>query len=140
MTEKKKENIMGGTLEWKGGLALSGAADGGGRLEFDGARAGLKPTEALLLGLAGCMSMDVVSILEKKRVKLESYSARIEGEKSDTFPKYFKRAELTLTAKGEGLDEAKFSRAVELSKEKYCSVLHSLRQDFTLEVRTVIEG
>lgn len=139
MTQEKKENTMGGTLEWKGGLTLSAAADGGGRLEFDGAGAGLKPTEALLLGLAGCMSMDVVSILEKKRVRLERYTARIEGEKNDIYPKYFKKASLILTARGEGLDETKFSRAVELSKEKYCSVLHSLRRDFELEVKTVIE-
>jgi len=139
MTEENKTaEIVKGTLNWTGGFSFDAVSGKGHKFAFDG-RGGLTPSDALILSLAGCMSIDVVSILEKKRVKLEKYTAEIEGEKTTTFPKHYKSATLTITAKGDGLDENKLGQAVELSREKYCSVLFSLRQDLEFTVKTIVE-
>lgn len=139
-SEKNTEEKPGGKLVWNGGLSLAGESFKGGKINFlGGEEKGLTPTDALLLSLAGCMSMDIVSILAKKRVDIENYEVEIEGEKNTDYPKYFKSARMVIRLKGKGLDQAKLDRAVELSREKYCSVLHSLREGFSLEVKTVIE-
>ncbi len=87
----------------------------------------------------GCMSIDVLTILQKGRVEVTSLETRVEAERAPEPPKYFTRVRLTFSLEGPSPEErGKVDRAIELSREKYCSVFHSLRPD--LEFETVVEG
>ncbi len=130
------------TLTWAGAdLAFVGMTQEGYEIEFDAnVQAGCKPTDALLLALAGCMGIDVVMFLQKMRMKLASFRLDVVGERNPTPPQYFKAAEIVMHLAGEGLDTKKIDRAVSLSREKYCSVYNSLRKDLELKVRYVVDA
>jgi putative redox protein len=126
------------TLRWTGeGLAFEGGVDGGPTLILDSdGKAGPSPTQTLLLSLAGCMGVDLVMILGKSRVPVQALEVVVTGERNDDAPRYFRSLVLTYRLKGPGEeDQVKLERAVHLSKEKYCSVLHTLRPDLALDVR-----
>ncbi len=85
------------------------------------------------------MSIDVLMILQKGRVTVNSFETRVEAERAPDPPRYFTRVRLTFALDGPSPEErSKVDRAIQLSREKYCSVLHSLRSD--LEFDTVVEG
>ena len=89
----------------------------------------------VLLGLAGCMGVDVVDILKKSRVPVEALEVEVEGERAPDPPRRYVRIHLVYRVKGPGEeDQAKLERAVALSRDKYCSVLHSLRPDLDLSI------
>ena len=125
-------------LRWRGdGLVFLGGAPGGPEIALDSeGKAGPSPTQVLLLALAGCMGVDVRMILEKSRVPLESLEVRVEGDRVEDAPRRFRSIRLTYLLRGpsEG-DRPKVDRAVELSRETYCSVLHTLRPDLELDIR-----
>jgi len=126
------------SLRWRGdGLVFVGGVLGGPEIVMDGeGNAGPSPTQALLLALAGCMGVDVRVILEKSKVPVESLVVDVEGDRVEDAPRRFHSVRLTYRLKGPAReDQAKLERAVELSREKYCSVLHTLRPDLSLDVR-----
>ncbi len=125
-------------LRWSGeGLVFHGGPDGAPEVTLDSAAAaGPSPTQFLLLSLAGCMGVDVRLILEKSRVPIESLEVEVEGDRVETEPRRFKAIRLTYRLKGPTeADQPKLDRAVGLSRDKYCSVLHSLRPDIDVDVR-----
>ena len=95
-------------------------------------KAGPTPMDALLLSCAGCAGADVVSILQKMKVKLDTVSIEITGYRRAEHPKRFTDLKYLFRFAGEGLDRVKAERAVKLSFEKYCSVLHSLHPGIRL--------
>lgn len=127
----------GVTLRWSGQEDLfhgRGAADLEIPLDGDGER-GPSPTELLLLSLASCMGVDVRMILEKSRVPLETLEVEVEGERAPEPPRRFTRIRLVYRLRGPAEeDEPKLQRAIDLSRDKYCSVLHTLREDLELEI------
>jgi len=126
------------SLRWRGdGLVFVGGAPGGPEIVMDSdGNDGPSPTQTLLLALAGCMGVDVRMILEKSRVPVESLLVDVEGDRVEDAPRRFHAVRLTYRLKGPAReDQAKLERAVELSREKYCSVLHTLRPDLSLDVR-----
>ena len=130
-----------GVLRWTGeGLAFSGRIGSGPTVTIDGAaKLGPSSTDSLLLGLMTCMSIDVLMILQKGRVTVNSLETRVEAERALDPPKHFTRVRLTFALDGPSPEErSKVDRAIELSGEKYCSVLHSLRSDLVFD--TVVEG
>ena len=132
--------IVKTTLAWKQDLVFTGVTPQGYEIEFDAqAQWGCKPTEALLLSLAGCMGIDMVSILTKMRIKLASFRMEIEGQRNPTPPQYYKEVEIVLHIAGKNLDSGKVERAIALSQNKYCSVYNSLRTDLVMNVRYVLE-
>ena len=132
--------IVKTTLVWERDLVFTGATPQGYEIEFDAqAQWGCKPTEALLLSLAGCMGIDMVTILTKMRITLASFRIEIEGKRNPTPPQYYKAVEIVLHIAGKNLDPRKVERAIALSKDKYCSVYNSLRPDLALNVRYVLE-
>ena len=91
------------------------------------------PVQALLLALAGCTAADIVDILGKMRVSMSGLEVRVEGDRNAEAPRYFKAIRMRYVVRGlVAEDKPKLERAVQLSHEKYCSVLHSLRQDIQI--------
>ncbi len=126
-------------LEWKRDLLFTGEMDGR-ELVLDGKRQdGLSPMEALMFALAGCMAIDLVHILGRMRAELHSLKTEIEGERAQTEPKRFTRIRLRYILTGTGIKPSDVERAIALSREKYCSVYHSLRQDMDLVTSYVIQ-
>jgi putative redox protein len=126
------------TLRWAGeGLRFEGGAEGGPAVRLDGAgAAGASPMQSLLLALGGCTAADVVDILGKMRVPLEGVGVevRLESERAPDPPRRYTRIRLLYRVSGLAAEhEAKVRRAVALSHETYCSVLHTLRADTALE-------
>ena len=120
-------------LDWDGELRFTVRAGDSTLILDSGAAAGPSPMQALAFALAGCMAIDVVHILTKGRHPLTGLSASLTGERADTEPRRFTRIALHFTAEG-AVPPAAIERAIELSREKYCSVWNSLRQDIELVV------
>ena len=112
---------------WKGGLAFDGSGDAGFTVRLDSPQAqggptGASPMELVLIGLAGCTAMDVISILEKKRQKVTGFEVRASGVRADEHPRVYTDITLEYVVRGHGVDPKAVERAIELSEGKYCSV------------------
>jgi putative redox protein len=120
-------------LSWERGLVFSGQA-GGVPVTLDSdSVAGPSPMQVVAAGLAACMAMDVVVILRKARQDLRGLKVSLTGNRAPEEPRRFTAIALRYTVTGDIPDEA-VQRAIELSRNKYCSVWHSLRQDIPLDV------
>lgn len=118
-------------LLWKADLRF-GATSGSQTLVLDSeSKEGPSPVQLLLMGLAGCMSMDVVDIVRKGRHPLTGFRVDLSGERMPDPPRYVRRVTLTFHVQG-AVPETAVERAIQLSREKYCSVWHSMRQDIEL--------
>ena len=118
------------TLAWEERLVFRGGQSGGPAIMIDGDNAAAPgPMLTLLLAAAACSGSDVVGILEKMRVTLRELRIDASGERREEQPRRYTAIHLEYHLRGDGLDEAKARRAVELSIEKYCSVIHSLAAD-----------
>ncbi|HSD27225.1 MAG TPA: OsmC family protein [Vicinamibacteria bacterium] len=118
-------------LDWRGDTRFVGHA-GAVAMTLDGsARAGPTPVQALAFGLAGCMAIDVVHILTKGRLGVSALKVRLEGERAQEDPRRFVKFGLHFSVRGD-VPADKMERALALSREKYCSVWHSVRQDIPL--------
>ena len=115
-------------LAWEGDLRFRGRAGPAAVVVDSDGSAGPSPVQALALALAGCMSVDVVHILERGRQPLGGLRARLRGERAPEDPHRLVRVDLRFDVTGEVAPD-KVERAIALSREKYCSVWHSLRQD-----------
>lgn len=122
-------------VEWKGGMAFEAVGDSGQAFLMDaypeagGANGGPTPVEALLGAVAACSAMDVISILQKKKQIVTSYQIRVESERGEVgvWPRPITKMKVIHIVEGENLDEAAVARSVELSDEKYCTVVSTLR-------------
>ena len=97
------------------------------------------PVTVLLCAAGACSGADVVSVLEKKRVKLTRFQIEVGGRRAEDYPKRYLEIWLTFRLAGEGLTEPAARRAVDLSVQKYCSVLLSLNPDIPIKTEIVIE-
>lgn len=97
------------------GVVMDGAADHGGR------NMGARPMEMILLGLGGCASFDVVTILKKTRAPVTDCRCELSAERAEGTPSPFTKIHLKFVVTGHDLKEAQVARAVELSATKYCS-------------------
>jgi putative redox protein len=124
---------MDATVSWSGRMSFAGAAGSGFSLPLGadpavgGDSDGFRPVELILVGLAGCTAMDVISILHKKRQAVSSFEVRAEAERAEEHPRVFTRVHLQYRVTGTGLDPAAVARAIELSESKYCPAQAMLR-------------
>ncbi len=88
-----------------------------------------RPMQALAVSLAGCMAIDVVDILQKGRFPLDGMTVRLESERRPEPPRHVTRVAFHFVVSGDGIPADRVERAIELSRERYCSVWHSLRPD-----------
>ncbi len=120
-------------LIWEHDLVFGGKS-GDVRMTLDSAsQAGASPMQTLGFALAGCMAMDVVHILRKGRHDLKGLKADLTGHRASEEPRRFTSVELTFNVTG-NVPHDQIQRAINLSRDKYCSVWHSLRQDIGLAV------
>ena len=114
-------------VKWLDHMSFVGESDSGHSVvmdsspDFGGRDLGVRPMEMLLLGLGGCTSIDVVSILQKSRQDLVDCEVEIEADRADDIPKVFTRVHLHFIVKGNDLDPFKVKKAIDLSADKYCS-------------------
>jgi putative redox protein len=121
------------TLTWQEGLRFSGESPDVPSVIIDGDNiAGPGPMLTLLLATAACSGSDVVVILQKMRVQLRELRIEAAGTRREEEPRRYVALHLDYRVAGEGLDQAKARRAIDLSLEKYCSVVHSLAPDLAI--------
>jgi putative redox protein len=125
--------IKHATLTWQDGLRFIGVEPGGPTITVDGDnQQGPGPMLTLLLAAAACSGSDVVSILEKMRVSLRELRIEVSGTRREEQPRRYVAIHLDYRIGGEDIDPAKARRAIDLSLEKYCSVIHSLAPDIAI--------
>jgi len=117
--------IKTSTAKYEGtGLRFTVLTGSGHEIVLDNGagNAGPRPVEMLLAGQVGCTGMDVMSILQKKRVAVTRYEVSVAAEQRDGQPAIFTRADVVHLVEGPAVDEGAVRRAIELSATKYCSV------------------
>jgi putative redox protein len=121
------------TLDWREKLIFRGGAPSGPTETIDGDNVTAPgPMLQLLLAAASCTGSDVVVILEKMRVRLQQLRIEAAGIRREEEPRRYMSIHFQYHLAGDGLDEAKARRAIELSLDKYCSVVNSLAPDIQI--------
>ncbi|WP_138420380.1 OsmC family protein [Aquibacillus sediminis] len=124
-------------IKWNGDMAFSNVTPSGHDIKMDAAEAvggkntGARPTELLLNAVAGCTGIDIISILTKMRLEPTDFQMDVSGERADEHPKRFTTISIHYALDGD-LPEDKVVRAIKLSKDKYCSVSHTLNADISV--------
>ena len=118
---------MKATIDWTGDASFRATSGSGHSVQMDGPPdhggkdLGPRPMEMMLMGLGGCSSFDVMSILQKSRQDVTACHAELEAERADAVPAVCTRIHLQFVVTGNNLKENLVKRAVSLSAEKYCS-------------------
>lgn len=99
-----------------------------GAENFGGSNAAVRPKELLLIALGGCTGSDVVTILQKKKVKLDDFEMNITADVAKEHPQVFTKINVEYVFYGKNIPETDIERAIELSQTKYCSVTHMLNK------------
>ena len=130
--------------EWKGGLAFEADVNGhkvimDAPVEGGGQNSGPSPKKLQLVALSGCTGMDIVTILAKMRVVIESCSIEVQGDVADEHPKHYTRMHVIYEFKGENLPLDKLEKAVKMSEETYCGVgaLYRKAIELSSEIRII---
>lgn len=137
MTEKVQ-------LGWLDGMAFEAEVNGHkivvDAVESVGGRdRGPRPKPLLLASLAGCTAMDVISILDKMRVKVDAFNVEVIAEQTEEHPKVYSQIKLLYKFKGKDLPMDKLQKAVDLSQERYCGVSAMLRKASELTFEIIVE-
>jgi putative redox protein len=131
-------------IDWLGNMAFNAQVHGH-EIVLDameaggGENRGPRPKALMMVALAGCTGMDVVSILRKMRVEVEGFSVHVEGDITEEHPKHFTAMHVVYAFKGKDLPMDKLEKAISLSEERYCGVSASYRKamNVTTEIRIV---
>jgi len=127
-------------LNWKGRMTFEGAGDSGFMQKMDsdltvgGENTAARPMEFIVLGLAGCTGMDVISILQKKKQPVAGFQVQVHAQRVDEHPKVISSAVIEYLITGRDVDEAALLRAIELSAEKYCPAQAMLSKAFPMQL------
>jgi putative redox protein len=127
------------TMRWLRDLQFEGGGAGRPVIQVDGdTTVATSPVELLLLAAATCTASDIVIILQKQRIKLAALDIAVRGTRREEQPRRFTAIAFHVTVRGEGADELKVRRAIDLSLEKYCSVVASLAPDIPISYDVII--
>lgn len=132
------------TVKWKEGMAFEADVHGHKILidankENGGSNLGPRPKPLMMVALAGCTGMDIVSILKKMRIEADDISIKIEGDITEEHPKHFTGMHIIYEFTGKDLPLEKLNKAVDLSMERYCGVSATYRKTMkiTHEVKVI---
>ena len=134
---------MKARVKWLGEVSFEAETGSGHRVVLDGApehggrNAGLRPMEAILIGMGACSAFDVVAILRKARQPVSDCVVELEADRAESAPKVFTQVRMRFVVSGKQLKPAAVERAVALSAEKYCSATAMLRP--TVDIRHEME-
>ncbi|MBW1696997.1 MAG: OsmC family protein [Deltaproteobacteria bacterium] len=130
---------MSAQLKWTGDLQFVGRTGKGPAVVMDNPEGGSGPSpmEMVLMGVAGCTAMDVVSIMKKKRADMTDFQVNIAGERAEEHPRRYTKIKIEYVFSGKALKPKDAQRAIELSVTKYCSATASLNADIEYHYRIV---
>ncbi|MHA3890627.1 OsmC family protein [Acinetobacter sp. GXMZU3951] len=115
------------SVHWLENVAFEAKSESGhsvvmdGSPEYGGENRGPRPMELILMGLGGCASFDIVTILKKSRQDVTNVVCQLQAERADSIPAVFTKIHLHFVVTGKAVKEKQVAKAVELSAEKYCS-------------------
>lgn len=118
---------MKATVSWQQALTFSGQTESGYQQTMDGNGEAISPMESVLLAVGACSSIDVVDILKKRRLTVHDCECDLTAERAEQPPRVFTAIHAHYKVKGDNLSDKDVDRAVELSAEKYCSVMLMLK-------------
>ena len=121
------------------GLAFDAIMDDGNTLHLDGNGEGLSPMQAVLISVGACSSVDVVEIMRKYRQAIDSCVCKLEATRAETAPRVFTNMHAHYVVSGSNINEKHLARAVQLSTEKYCSVMLMLTGKVTITTSFSVE-
>lgn len=132
------------SVSWKDKMAFETEVNGH-KITLDAVSAvggedrGPRPKPFMLVSLAGCTAMDVISILKKMRVEVKDFNVHVDGSLTDEHPKHYNKMHVIYEFKGKNLPEDKIKKAVSLSEERYCgvSVVYKKALELTSEIKIV---
>ena len=126
-------------LEWKEKMQFAGQAGSSPSVLLDNpdGKTGPTPMEMLLMGVAGCTAMDVISIMRKKRADVTGFQVNITGERAEEHPKRYTKIFIEFVLEGKSLSPEDVERSIELSASKYCSATASLNAPVETSYRIV---
>jgi putative redox protein len=137
--------IMKANVHWHERMSFTGTADTGFDVPLGAPPAvggdsdGFKPIELMLVSLAGCTAMDVISILRKKRQDVRAFDVQVVANREEEHPRVFSHITLEFIVKGKNIDPESVQRAVNLSAEKYCAAQAMLAKVVPIEHKITIE-
>jgi len=143
---KKAKNTEGETnmtvkarLEWKEKMQFVGQAGDSPSVILDNpdGKTGPTPMEMVLMGIAGCTAMDVISIMRKKRAHVTGFQVNITGERADDHPRRYTKVFIEFVLEGKGLSPKDVERSIEVSATKYCSAIASVSAPVETSYRIV---
>lgn len=143
-TENKEQEVEMATATLTEGMHLVGALDSF-QMDLDaeedagGVGAGPQPHRLLLLALAGCTAMDVISILRKKRQRVSGLTVAVQGKRAEQHPKIYTHIEVLYRVRGNHVDPRAVERSIELSRTSYCPVIATLSKVGEVITRYTIE-
>jgi putative redox protein len=136
-----KESI---NLQWLSDMSFEAQIDGhkiylDAKTEHGGKNLGPRPKPFMMVALAGCTGMDVVSILSKMRVSFDDFRVEVEGELSEEHPKKYVGMKVIYRIKGKDISREKVEKAVRLSRENYCGVSANYKEVFPVNYEIIYE-
>ena len=128
-------------VSWQGEERFDAGRPGGPVLRLDGnAETGQSPVDAVLSALAACVSIDVVSILAKRRTPVERLDVDVAGDRADGTPRRLVAVRMAFRVDGGGIERVHAERAIDLALTKYCSVRDSLAKDIVIRWSLALNG
>jgi putative redox protein len=133
---------MQAQLQWIDGWQFVARAGEGPAVVIDGRkpRGGPSPMELVLMGVAGCTAIDVILVMEKKRINVTGFQVNISGERAQEHPRRYTHIQIEYVLTGTGIKPSAVERAIQLSEEKYCSAIGSLNAAFEHSYRIIDAG
>lgn len=131
-------------MSWKGDMAFETELNGH-KIIIDadetvgGKNQGPRPKALMMVALAGCTGMDVISILKKMRVEVSRFNVRVEGNVTEEHPKQYDEMKLIYEFSGNNLEEEKLRKAIDLSMERYCGVSAVYKKAMQMSYEIVIK-
>ena len=136
---------MNAKVSWSQRMTFTGSADSGFQVplgtspDVGGDEDGFRPMELLLVGLAGCTAMDVISLLQKKRQMVDAFEVQVQAERAEEHPRVFTRIRMEYVVTGKNIEREAVERSVQLSANKYCPAQAMFKQLLPLELVITIK-
>ena len=126
-------------LKWIGGLQFVARAGDAPAVIIDNpeSKGGASPMQLVLIGVAGCTAIDVISIMQKKRAQIDAFQVNISAERAAEHPKRYTNIRIEYVLTGNNIKPAAVERAIQLSETKYCSATASLNASIESHYRII---